>query len=348
MDEPTDTYLIFGDDEYLVEEALHRVIGVIRARHGGELAVESVDYKAEGIGGLAEEMASPSLFAQHKVTVLKRFSLTSAGKTAEQLEKYAGARLPEGQYLVMMPEKVDKRLRLVKAVTGRGGLIECNHLSGEALAAWILKRFAEEGKHASPAVAEGLIDLKGEDLRAIDSEILKAVTYAGESERITKKDIELLVGRSRTERIFELVTHVIMRQPAAALETLGDLLDANESAIGMVFLLTQEVRRLVLIRLFLLEENGRLDKDMGFARFKSQVLPLYEAWTEANCFPRREASLNRKPYFLYMRFRECAGFALGGLMDLMERLCKANTLLVSTSESPKVVLERVIAGMVSP
>jgi len=347
MDRPTDTYLIFGDDEYLVEQALQRVIGLLRNRHGDDLAVESVDYKDQGIGGLAGEMASPSLFAQNKVTVLKRFSLTSAGKAASEIEKQVASRLPEGQYLVMMPDKVDKRLRLAKAVAGKDGVIECNHLSGEGLAAWILERFSGEGKTASQAVAETLIDLKGEDLRAIDSEVDKAVTYAGASKRITKKDIELLVGRSRTERIFELVTQVVTRKPAEALETLGDLLDANESPIGMVYLLTQEVRRLVIIHLFLRAENGRAREDLGFGLFKSQVLPRYEAFTEAARIPRKEASLNRKPYFLYMRFKECGDFALGDLIDLMEKLFEANRLLVSSSESSRVVLERVIAGVVS-
>ena len=270
-----------------------------------------------------------------------------AGKAASEIEGYASARLPEGQYLAMVPDKVDKRLRLVKAVAAKGGLIECNHLTGEGLVAWILERFSEEGKTASAAVAETLIDLKGENLRAIDSEVAKAVTYAGGSKRITRKDIELLVGRSRTERIFELVTHVITRDPARALETLGDLLDANESPIGMVYLLTQEVRRLVIIHLFLRAEDDRPGEDLGFGLFRSRVLPRYEAFTEAGGIPRKEASLNRKPYFLYMRFKECRDFALGDLIDLMDRLFEANRLLVSSSESPRVVLERVIAGVVS-
>jgi DNA polymerase-3 subunit delta len=347
MDRPTDTYLIFGDDEYLVEEALSRVIGLLRGRHGEDLAVETVDYKDQGIGGLAEEIDSPSLFARNKVTVLKRFSLTSSGKTASEIEKYAASRLPEGQYLVMVPDRVDKRLRLARAVAGKGGMIECNHLSGEGLAAWILERFSEEGKTVSSDVAETLIDLKGEDLRAIDSEVAKAVTYAGDNRRITRKDIELLVGRSRTERVFELVTQVITRRTAEALEILSDLLDANESPIGIVYLLSQEVRRLLLIHLFLREADGRPGEDLGFGLFKTQVLPRYEAFTEAAGIPRKEASLNRKPYFLYMRFKECGGFALADLIDLMESLFEANTLLVSSSESPRVVLERVIAGMVS-
>jgi DNA polymerase-3 subunit delta len=348
MDQPTDTYLVFGDDEYLVDEALRRIVAHLRTLHGPDLAVERVDYKEQGIAGFAEEISSPSLFSRNKVTVLKRFALTSTGRAASEIEKYMTGGLPEGQYLVMLPDKVDKRLKLYKAVARKGEVIECNHLSSEGLVEWILERFDEEGKSAASAVAETLIDLKGEDLRAIDSEIEKAVTYAGENKRVTRKDIENLVGRSRTERIFELVTQVITRKPAEALETLGDLLDANESPIGMVYLISQEVRRLIILRLFLTEENGGVRGDPGFGVFKAQILPRYEAFAEANGISRRDASLQRKPYFLYMRLKECGDFDLSDLIGLQEKLFEANTLLVSSSESPRVVLERVIAGMVAP
>jgi DNA polymerase-3 subunit delta len=347
MDQPNDTYLIFGEDEYLVEEALRRVTSHLRNLHGEDLAVEKVDYKEQGIAGLAQELSSPSLFSTNKATVLSRFSLTSTGRAASDIEKQVSAGLPEGQYLILLPDKVDKRLKLARMVAGKGGAIECNRLTGEGLVRWILERFGEEGKSASPAVAEALIDLKGEDLRGIDSEIVKAVTYVGESEKITTKDIETLVGRSRTEQIFEMVSRVILRKPAETLEILGELLDNNESPIGMVYLISQEVRRLIILRLFLEEQNGIAGEDLGFRLFKSQVLPLYEAFAEANGISRRDASLQRKPYFLYMRFKECGGFALGDLIDLLEKLSQANTLLVSSSESPRVILERVIAGMVS-
>jgi DNA polymerase-3 subunit delta len=346
MDGSNDTYLLFGEDEYLVDEALRRVISHLRRLHGDDLAIEVVDYKEDGIAGFAQELSSPSLFSENKATILKHFSLTSAGKAASEIEKYVSGGLPEGQYLVMLPDKVDKRLRLVKAVAAKDGIIECNHLTGEGLLRWILDRFKEEGKSAGPAAAEALVDLKGEDLRAIDSEIVKAVTYAGQAAKITSKDIELLVGRSRTERIFELVSQVVLRRPAEALETLGDLLDNNESPIGMVYLISQEVRRLIILRLFLEDADGGTETDKGFGWFKAQILPRYEAFAEANGISRKDASLQRKPYFLYMRLKECGEFALVDLIGLLGKLAEANRLLVSSSEGPRVVLEGVIAGMI--
>jgi DNA polymerase-3 subunit delta len=348
MNRPSGTYLVFGEDEYLVDEALRRVIDLLRSFHGGDLVTETVDYREDGIAGFAREVSSQSLFSQNKATIVKHFSLSSVSKAASEIDEYVSHGLPEGQYLVLLPDKADKRLRVVKTVAAGGGLIECNHLSGQGLFRWIIDRFKEEGKSAGAAVAEALVDLKGEDLRAIDSEIIKAVTYAGKETRITRKDIEVLVGRSRTEQIFELVSRVVMRKPAEALGILGELLDNNESPIGMVYLISQEVRRLIILRLFLEGADGRLNADKGFGWFKAQVLPEYEAFTEANGISRRDASLQRKPYFLYMRLKECGDFALADLIALLGKLARANRLLVSSVESPRVILEGVIAGMITP
>ena len=347
MDRPSDTYLVFGEDEYLVDEALRRVIMHLRAFHADDLVTETVDYKEDGIAGFAREVSSPSLFSQNKATIVKRLSLSSVSRAVSEVDQYVSRGLPQGQYLVLLPDKVDKRLKVVKTVAAKGGLIECNHISGEGLLRWIIDRFKEEGKSAGPAVAEALVDLKGEDLRAIDSEIVKAVTYAGKEAKITRKDIEVLVGRSRTEQIFELVSRVVLRKPAEALGILGELLDNDESPIGMVYLISQEVRRLIILRLFLEEAGGGMEVDKGFGWFKAQVLPGYEAFTEANGISRKDASLQRKPYFLYMRLKECGEFALADLISLLGKLAEANRLLVSSVESPRVILEGVIAGMVT-
>jgi DNA polymerase-3 subunit delta len=345
MKKPTSIYLVFGEDDYLVEQAAARVLSTIRTLQPQDLEVDTVDYKNRGLGGFIEEISSPSLFSQNKVTILKRFRLTSESKVAKEIEKFVAAGLPEGQFLVLVPDKVDKRLKLPKALARQGGMIECNKLSDEGLSEWINGRFTDEGKTVGPDVVETLMDLKGDDLRAIDSEIEKVVTYAGDATDITREDIEVLVGRSRTERVFELAKFVISRRPDEAFRIVGDLLDANESPIGIVYLLSQEVRRLMMIRLFLEEEGVRWDRSASFGLFRSKTLPQYEAWAASAGISTRDASLNRNPYFLYMRFKEGDDLDLGDLLDLMENLLNANTLLVSSSVSPRVAIERLIAGL---
>ncbi len=360
--EPSSIYLIFGEDGYLVEEGLRRVLGVIRSRvetggallegggllsggAGSELEVDTVDCKDAGIAGMVAEMATPSLFSTSKATVLKNFKLEGKSKVAEELGQFLSGGVAPGQFVILLPDKVDKRLKVVKSIAKQGEMIEFARLSDDGLRDWVIERFTEEGKEASRDVAEALIDLKGYDLRTLDSEIAKAVTYVGESPRVTPKDLEVLVGRSRTEQAFELISSVLAQNVGEALEILKDLLDTNQSPISMIYRLSSAARGLVIMKLFCNEESVKWSPNSSFPQFRGAVLPKYTEWVEARGIDRGDALLRANPYFTYSRFKEGAGLKLEALIDLMDRLLEANAQLVSTSVNATVVLERVIAGV---
>jgi DNA polymerase-3 subunit delta len=345
MGNPTGIHLVFGDS-FLVEEALGRLLGSLRAGSGGDLAIETVDAKEQGTDGVIAEIMSPSLFSLNKVTVVKDFDLSSRSKLTKELEKCVAAGLAPGQSLVLVPNKVDKRLRIIKAIAKQGGLMELPGLSHDGLRKWIVERFQAEGKTISPAIAEALIELKGEDdLRAIDSEIEKIVTYAGTRKSIEQGDVEALVGRSKTEKVWQLIGLVAAKEVADGLETLGDLLEANESPIGIVYLLSREVRWLIQVRLFLADEHLKWDPSMQFQQFRRLLLPKIKAWVEANDIPAEATFIRQNPYAAYRRFQESAEFSLSGLTHLLAQLLDANVQLVSTSVKPRVVLERVVASL---
>jgi len=371
--EPSSIYLIFGEDGYLVEQGLRRVLGVIRSRiaagaaapggdllsgggllagatggpggAGEELEVDSVDCKEAGIAGMVAEMATPSLFSTSKATVLRNFRLDGKSKIAEELGQFLSGGVPPGQFVILLPDKVDKRLKVVKSIAKQGEMIEFARLSDDGLRAWVIERFTEEGKAASRDVAEALIDLKGYDLRTLDSEIAKAATYVGESPKVTPRDIEVLVGRSRTEQAFELISSVLAQNVGEALEILKDLLDTNQSPISMIYRLSSAARGLVIMKLFCEEESVKWSPNSSFGQFRAAVLPKYTEWVEAKGIDKGDALLRANPYFTYSRFKEGAGLKLEALIDLMDRLLEANAQLVSTSVNATVVLERVIAGV---
>ncbi len=342
-------YLIFGEDGYLVEQGLRRVLGVIRSEvgsNGGEdLEVDIVDCKEAGIAGMVAEMATPSLFSTCRATVLKHFRLEGKSKVADELGQFLAGGVPQGQFVILLPDKVDKRLKVVKSIARQGEMIELNRLSNDGLRDWIVERFTEEGKSASRDVAEALIDLKGDDLRTLNSEIDKTVSYVGENPRVTPKDIEVLVGRSRTEQAFELITSVLSQNVGEALEILKDLLDTNQSPISMIYRLSSAVRGLVIMKLFCEEESVKWSPNSSFPQFRGAVLPKYAEWVEAKGIDRGDALLRANPYFTYSRFKEGAGLKLKDLIDLLDKLLEANAQLVSTSVNATVVLERVIAGV---
>jgi DNA polymerase-3 subunit delta len=351
VSEPNDIYIIYGDDEFLVEEGLGRVLATIRSRGYDDLTVETIDCKEQGTSEVMAEIASPTLFSTNKATILKRFQLTGRGKLASELDVRTAAGLAPGQFLILLPDKVDKRLRIVKTIKKKGGLLELNALDHAGLVKWIVERFKQEGKSASTDIAESLLDLKGEEdpkgqaMRTLYSEIEKLVVYAGDAGKVTENDVDQVVGRSRTEKVFEMVEHVLMREVGSGLEALNDLLEAGESPIGIVLRLSREIRWLIQIHLFLRSDGVRWDKSMGFAAFNSSVLPAFKAWVEARDIPVDATALRQRPYAVYMKFRKGGGFGLDDLMRLLEGLLEANTQLVSTSIKPKVVLERFVTAL---
>jgi DNA polymerase-3 subunit delta len=346
MKAEADIFLIFGDDDFLVEEAVARTLVHLKGRAGNDLAVEVVDCKEMGTAGAIAEIQSPSLFSMNKVTVLKRFQLAGQSKLAAELDASLAQGLAPGQYLVLVPDKVDKRIRVVKAIAKQGGLVELGALSHDGLARWIKERFSDEGKTIAPGLVEALIDLKGEeDLRGVNSEIEKIVTYVGSRKKVTQEDVEALVGRSKTEKVFELIGHVASHRVGEALETLGDLLETGESPIGIVLWLAREIRSLIQVRMFLEEERLGWKGDIQFPHFRSTVLPRFRDWVTSQGIDERDTFVRQKPYAAYLRFNEAAGFEAEGLVFLLEELLRANALLVSTSIKSNVVLERFVASL---
>jgi DNA polymerase-3 subunit delta len=345
MNQPANVYLIFGEDEYLIEQALGKVLSYIEHHQAGEVTVETVDCRQTGVACVMEEIASPSLFSLNKVTVLKHCRLSGDSRLASELERCLRAGLTPGQYLVLVADKVDKRLKAVKAVSKQGELMEIGHLSRRGFIEWILDRFTQGGKKIEPSVAEMLAELKDDSLRAMDMEVEKLITYVGSRDRVTTEDVEALVGRSKTETIFVLIGQVIHGRIGEALETVGDLVRTDESPIGIVYLMARQVRWLIQIRLFLNEEGIRWDEDAEQGYFKSKVLPRFKKWIEARGISEADTFVRQHPYAVFLRFKEAAGFKLEDLLVLLDRLLDANVRLVSTSVEPKVILEQLVASV---
>jgi len=340
-------YLVFGDDDFLVETRVEAIIREIRDRVGADVAVERIDCEEAGLEGVVEELASPSLFSLNKIIVLRRLRLTAENKLAREIEANLASGLAPGQFLVIEASKVDKRLKLVKMVDAGGGLSEENRPGEAEIRAWIDERFRELGKSAAPGVAELLLDLKGNDLRVLASEIEKTATYVGSEKKVAASDVQALVGRSRTERIFEVVKYVMEGRTGQALQTIGDLLDAGESGIWMVTYLGREVRWFIQIALFLRARPRLWSRSMTFLEFRQTALPAFKVWAEESGIAPAQTFLYQNPYAGYLKFKEAQRFDVPKLLEALERLVQANKFMVSMSveEKEKLALEAFVAAL---
>ena len=139
---------------------------------------------------------------------------------------------------------------------------------------------------------------------------------------------------------------MITRNTAGALSIITELLDRpDESAVGLLYRISREIRSLIQVRLFLDNTTNGWDENMQFGAFRSVVLPRFEEWIKAAGISRRDSYLWQRPYGIYMRFKEGSGFEVADLVRFLDGLLAANVELVSTSVPPNIVLERLISTL---
>ncbi|MCH7549338.1 MAG: hypothetical protein IH969_07385 [Candidatus Krumholzibacteriota bacterium] len=116
-------------------------------------------------------------------------------------------------------------------------------------------RLQREGYTISPDALELLVESVGTHLIDIANEVEKIILAAGDNRTIDRELVTRVVGRYRTESVFELVDDLSRGNPAILIEKLATLMDGGDQP---VFILTMLLRRVVLLMHVqaLIEEKG--------------------------------------------------------------------------------------------
>jgi DNA polymerase-3 subunit delta len=118
---------------------------------------------------------------------------------------------------------------------------------GSALPAWILARAKAEGGEFTPAAAQMLASVVGDDLRLLAQEIVKLLTHANFSRPVTPEDITALTPESVVTNIFDMVDSIGNRDGARAMRLLRKTMEQGN--IGGVFaMIVRQFRLLLLAR----------------------------------------------------------------------------------------------------
>ncbi len=345
MESKCNIFLVYGDEEFLVEVKVAEIIESIKRNLEPQPEIEHLDYEEVSLEEIIQPLTSPSLFSTNQVIVVKNADLRKSSRLASYLESNFQEICPEGTYLVLITKSVDKRLKLVRKIANGGGLIEVSKPSYNGIKQWIKSVFRSMGKQVGDDVADILIDLKGDDLRAIHTEIEKIITYLGEKSVVERSDVEQVVGKSSRREVFDLIRLVVKRDLKPAIGIVSELLESGESPIGILYLISSEVRWLVQVRCFLEATSARWVKDMDYEAFQRQVFPAFKDWATKNgILPEDSLGLQRS-YPIYMRFRESAEFTLPDLIAILEKIVTVNAGLVGSSIPPRVLLESLVSSV---
>ena len=309
-------YLLTGSDRPKVARALQR----LRTRVG-EDAVEHLDVPpATGDDAVAACNSLGFFAAEARLVItgpVDKWKAADVKAVAAYLESPAPATVLA---LVAAELKADSPLGKTVAKTGQ---VLAYSVPKRNLQGWVAEQFKAAGARAEPDACAALVQLVGEDLHGLASEVEKLATWAA-GEPIGEREVEALVAPTAELPTFALTDAWGRRDAAAAL-------DASET----IFEREAKPRR---------DTAPRLAAALGghVARVRR-----CQALAADGVRPRDAAgTLKLHPFYAEKLFGQAANFAEDELRDALVRLAELDLALKGGSRlAPDLELQRALVDV---
>jgi DNA polymerase III subunit delta len=222
-------YLITGSDRPKVETAITRLRSHFEAESIESVsALETAGNEAAGLCNAGSLFGDARLIVVTDVDGVKAERGRRGGWKAADVEAitaYLDNPAP-ATVLALVAEELKSSSVLWKACA-RAGEVLAWDVEKKKLQEWVAKQFHDRGARAEPDAAAALVQLVGDDLRALKIEVDKIATWAGD-EPIGEREVEALVPPSADVPVYELTEAWSVRDPARAL-AVSETLFENDS-----------------------------------------------------------------------------------------------------------------------
>ena len=311
-------YLLTGSDRPKIARALHR----LRERFGQE-SVERLSARAASGEDAVAACNAMGLFAAGGRLVLVEDAEQWKAQDAKEIGNYLAAPAPE-TVLALVGEAIKKDSPLAKACA-KAGEVLVYEVSKRELPRWVGEQFGRHGVKASNEACRALVELAGDSIQELASEIDKLALYAGKDE-IGVDEVELLVAARADVPPFVL-TDAWGRRDA------GAVLAACESILERSTPRSRELHALV----------GRL------AAHVRRVRSCQELDAEG-IRPREAASqLKMHPFAAEKAFAQSRNFSAEELREAVSRLAALDLALKGASRLPgELELQRTLVAITLP
>ncbi len=257
---PVPVYVIFGSEDFLRAQALRDVTREVLGDDPEvrcSMACVEFDGDSVDVAAVLVECQTPSLLAPIRLICVRNAddfvshkppeSASTAGGPAgsrgagrrvrrplsnrELLERYLQSPSPSG-VLVLECQSWPANTKLYKLVDQIGRNIPCEKPRYRTdLHKWVSDHARRaHGCGLEFSVAERLVDLVGNSMGLLDSELGKLATYVAPRKVITIEDVETLVGATREEKIFAITDAIAQRDAARAVALWEQVLSTDRDA----------------------------------------------------------------------------------------------------------------------
>ncbi len=271
-------YVLYGEETYLADQFIREISGVLSSPGGEPLAVERFDLTELRWAEILDvARTAPLFFAPWRLVLVigrgeserpapdpeeKKDLKRKKGDAEERLiREYCLSPAPKTVLIVVIPGSVKKGSPQLKPFASLPADAVVTHelkpLKREKLARWVESTIRNSGRTVTAEAQQRLIGIVGNDLRRVDNEIKKLLTYAAGKRVIDADDVAEVCDWGREVAAWELVSRLEKVEPEESQKVLARLFRdgaAPEYVLGTVAGLFRDA---LLARLWLRQGQSR-------------------------------------------------------------------------------------------
>jgi DNA polymerase-3 subunit delta len=309
-------YLLTGSDRPKIARALRR----LRERIGDD-ATERLDARETSGEDAVASCNSLGLFVgEGRLVIVEDVDRWKAAD-AKEVAAYLASPAP-ATVLALVGAEIKADSALGKAVAKSGEILAYD-VQKRRIHDWVADQFKRVGAKADAEACRGLVEIVGEDLDALTTEVDKLATWAA-GDTITLSDVEHLASPLAETSIFTLTDAWGRRDVAAVLTSVESLLERSDrprsgELVRLVAMLTSHVGK--VRRCARLADEGIRPRDAA-------------------------AQLKMHPYAAEKAFAQAANFSPEELSDAIVRLAELDAASKGGSRLPAdLELERALVDV---
>ncbi len=322
-------YVLHGEDEFSRSEVLAEMKAKMGDPAMADLNTTILDGSTVTLDELRHACDTMPFLADWRLVIVKgllaRLGTGGEEQPAWKKECLEGLtaylkRLPESTRLVFVEdEPLNPGHPVLKlADKKRGYAREFRLPTSGQLRGWITDRVKKKRGEIEMAAAEELAAFVGNDLRLLDQELDKLITYVDGARPITRADVHLLVSYVQQANVFEMVDALGRRDGEQALRLLHRLLDGGEHPLSLLGMIVRQFR--IMIQVKDLAERGVPPAKIG-------------------------AQLGLHPFVAEKGLRQAHSFSMKQLETIYRKLLETDLTIKTGQMEPVLALDMLVAGL---
>jgi DNA polymerase III subunit delta len=237
-------YLFFGEEEFLIQEALDLIIGKVVDAGARDFNFNTLYCKDTPVSEIINLAQTLPFMTEKRLVIAKEVDALKAADL-DELVLYLRDPSPSTCLVMVSNQGKFEKKAVLSAVESRGAAVRFYSLLDREIVSWIEGWSRSRGLSIQRDAAQYLWQTIGNDLQKIKNELEKVEIYLKERKAITFDDVKTVVGDFREFSSFDLAAALGQKNREKALLILSRLLQEGEAPVGLLGSIAWNFRRLL-------------------------------------------------------------------------------------------------------